>query len=207
MRKGGRRIEWTTADVRYLRESAGLVPKREICRRLKRSAKAVERKAAQMRAQGEAVDLRCFRSELALCPSCGCMRATVAGNRFGICEPCRRRTQLAAIEGRVADLMAELPEEERRVYEDTEAEREARVIDPMPSKRPTRGLSRYEAAKAEDDYDRAMERWLAARYARAVKSAQKRKERIEKKVKTNGCFHETPDERPREPKGGNECKR
>ena len=71
MRKGARRVDWTTDEVRELVRLAGKVPKREICRRLKRSAKSVERKAARLRAEGVRIDLRSFVSAMSICPSCG----------------------------------------------------------------------------------------------------------------------------------------
>ena len=190
MRLGASRRDWSCREVRALIQWAGVVPKRELCRRLRRSGKAVERKAAWLRERGVAVDLRCHRSGLGLCPACGCRRATVG--RHGICEPCRRARQLEAIEGRAAELLAGLPEAERRRYEETEAERGGRLVEPMPLRRDTRGLSRYEADRAEDEWDRAMEAWQTRRLKRLIKAAQKRKERIAKKAKTNGGFTETP---------------
>ena len=80
--------------------------------------------------------------------------------------------------------MAELTPEQRAVYEMTEAERESRA-DPMPKKPPTDGMDAYERAKAAEDYDEAMERWAATYLKRKVKAAQKRKERIQKKVNDN----------------------
>ena len=44
------------------------------------------------------------------------------------------------------------------------------------------GMSRYAADKAAEAHDEAMERWLCRYLYRRVKAAQKRKERIEKKV-------------------------
>ena len=76
---------------------------------------------------------------------------------------------------------AELPAEERRTYERTECGRESRA-DPMPQAPDTSGMSRYAADKAAEAHDEAMERWLCRYLYRRVKAAQKRKERIEKKV-------------------------
>lgn len=191
MRAGARRREWSCREVRALIQWAGVVPKRELCRRLRRSGKAVERKAAWLRERGVPIDLRCHVTRLEVCPACGCRRSTVA-NRYGICEPCRRARQLEAIEGRVAALLAGLPEAERARYEATEAEREGRLVERVPLRRSTRGLSRYEADRAEEEWDRAMEAWQTRRLKRLIKAAQKRKERIEKKVKTNGGLRKTP---------------
>lgn len=183
MRKGARRNDWTTEQVAYLIENAGRVPKREISLHVKKSAKAVERMAARLREQGHPVELRYFESRLVFCPSCGCMRLTAAEK--GICEPCRRRDQLEAVQARISELWPLLTPAQRDLYEDTEAETESRR-DPMPKKPDTAGMSYYRQQSR-------LERWLieceqiqAANLMREVKAAQKRKERIEKKIRTNG---------------------
>ena len=187
MRRGARRRAWTTDEVRQRVDMAGRVPRREICRALRRSRKSVERKAAELRHRGVPVDLRCFRSALEICPSCG-RRSALLGSE-GICEACRRAQQLARIESEVADLLAALPEAERTLYAETEAERET-VAEPMPAMLPTRGVSRYRAAANEDRNDRAMEQWRVRRLRRLVKAAQKRKERIRRKAEKVPGFPE-----------------
>lgn len=181
MRKGARRNDWTVDEVRYLTENAGRIPKREICQYLRRSGKSVECKAAWLRARGHAVDLRHHKSVLYPCPSCGCLSGHLG--RQGICEPCRRREQLAIIHARIADLFPLLPREERDKYEKREAETQSKW-DPMPKAPSTQGLSYYAKAKAQEAHVLAIERWAAANLLREIKAAQKRKERIEKKVKS-----------------------
>lgn len=181
MRKGAKRRDWTVAELQFLRNNAGLMPRRELSRALKRGAESVKQQAKRMRAEGEDVTLRCFRSRLATCPSCGAMRSRMGSE--GICEPCRRRRQLAKVQGRIADLMARLPQDERAVYEATEAETES-SWDPMPRPPDTSGMGRYERARAEEAREIAVEDWLSRNLRRQVKASQKRKERIEKKVKS-----------------------
>lgn len=184
MRKGAKRSEWTTAEVRFLLESAGRMPKRDICLELKRSGKSVERKAAWLRERGHDVTLRYYESRLAVCPTCGNMRFTAIEN--GTCEPCRRREQLETIQARIAELWPLLTQEQRDMYEETEAETESRR-DPMPKKPETpAGWSAYRRQRAHEDWLIACERTQAANLMREVKAAQKRKERIEKKVRING---------------------
>lgn len=184
MKKGARRNEWTTEQVAYLIESAGRVPKRDICAHLKRSSKSVERMAARLREQGHPVTLRYYESRLTLCPMCGHMRYTATEN--GTCEPCRRREQLEAIQARIAELWPFLTQEQRDVYEQTEAETESRN-DPMPrAPEIPAGWSEYRRQRAREDWLIACELALARNVMREVKAAQKRKERIEKKVKKNG---------------------
>lgn len=190
MKKGQRRNEWTTEQVAYLIENAGRVPKRDLCARLKKSGKAVERMAARLRAQGQPVELRYFESRLTFCPACGSMRATAAEK--GICEPCRRREQLETIQARISELWPFLTQAQRDKYEETEAETESRH-DPMP-KAPEipADASYYRRQRIREDWAIDCELTLAANLMREVKAAQKRKERIEKKVKTNGGLHVPP---------------
>lgn len=179
-RKGARQRSWTTAELRFLRKNAGRMPRRELSRCLKRGAAAVKQQAYRMRATGEDVDLRCFEPRLSTCPSCGALRSRMGSE--GICEPCRRRRQLAKVQGRISDLLAQLPPEERAVYGETEAETES-TWDPMPPPPSLAGLSRYERARAEEAREIALEDWLTRNLRRQVKAAQKRKERIQKKLK------------------------
>lgn len=183
MRKGARRNDWTVADLEYLAENAGRIPKRQICQKLRRSSKSVERKAAWLRDRGRAVDLRHHRQSLEPCPSCGNMSGR--RGKEGICEPCRRREQLATVHARIAELLPLLPPGERDTYEQTEAETESRR-DPLPSPPDTRGLSYYQRAKADEAYALELEDRVAGNLRREIKAAQKRKERIEKKVKSMG---------------------
>lgn len=179
-RKGAKQNEWTTAEVAYLKEHAGALPLRAICRELRKSRRAVETMAYRLRQQGHDVDLRQYVRKTQICPACGCMRATLG--HHGICEVCRKRVQLSAIHARIARLLRDLPMAARETYAETEAETES-TIDPMP--RPVRleGLTRYQRERASDERDMAMERWQIRNLNRQVKAAQKRKERIEKKSK------------------------
>ncbi len=180
MRKGARRRGWTTAELRLLRENAGKIPRRELSRMLKRGAAAVRQQAYRMRRDGEDIDLRCFETRLSTCPACGALRSRMGSE--GICEPCRRRRQLAKVHRRISDLLAQLPPGERAVYGETEAETES-AWDPMPPPPPMAALTSYERARAEEAREIALEDWLARNLRRQVKAAQKRKERIQKKLK------------------------
>ena len=53
----------------------------------------------------------------------------------------------------------------------------------MPPPPPLSGLTAYERARAEETREIAIEDWLARNLRRQVKAAQKRKERIAKKLK------------------------
>ncbi len=179
-RKGARQRDWTVAELRYLRDNAGVLPRRELSRALKRGARSIIQQAYRMRRDGEDVDLRCFEGRLETCPSCGALRSRMGAE--GICEPCRRRRQLAKVHDRISVLLAQLPPEQRAVYDDTEAET-ASSADPMPRMPDTSQMGRYERARAEEAHEVAVEDWLARNLRRQIKAAQKRKERIQKKLK------------------------
>lgn len=179
-RKGARQRDWTTAELRYLRENAGIMPRRELSRCLKRGAKSLERKVAHMREDGEDITLRCFRSKLTVCPHCGARRSRMGTD--GICLPCRRRRQLAKVHHRISCIMQRLPMEERAVYQETEAETES-AWDPKPDAPDTEGMGRYERARAEEAHEIAVEDWLARNLKRQIKAASRRKERMQKKLK------------------------
>ena len=188
MRPGARRNDWQLDEVRYLLESAGRVPKHEICRKLRRSSKSVERMASRLRSQGHAIDLRCYQSQAVTCPSCG--RSSLTARETGICRPCTLRRRLPPPRARSPPLRR-LPADVRSIYEDTEAEKGPRIIDPMP-KMPTRPEppTRYQRLRDEEAYDKAMEEWEARRLQRELKAAQKRKERIQRKVRELCRNHE-----------------
>lgn len=179
MRKGSRRNDWTVAEEQFLVANAGRIPKRDICEMLRRSSESVRQKAKALRRQGVDVCLRYYRPTMEPCPSCGNLSATI--DRHGMCEPCRRRDQLATIEARIADLLPLLTPEQLDTYERNEAKRESRV-DPIPEPPATDGLTRWQQAYREEAYAKAVEATVAANLRRAVKAAQKRKERIEEKV-------------------------
>ena len=182
MRAGARRNGWRLDEVCYLLQSAGSVPKHEICRKLRRSSKSVERMASRLRAQGHAIDLRCYQSKAIICPSCG--RSSLTARETGICRPCTLRRRLTATEGQISDLLGRLPADVRAIYEETEAEKGSRAIDPMP--RPTtyrEPPTLYQRLRDEEAHDKAMEEWEARRIQRELKAAQKRKERILRKLR------------------------
>lgn len=177
---GRRHKWWRESELAYIREHAGKVPAREIRKALRVSREQLKGAVRWMRARGEDVDLRCFSPRTLVCPSCG-MARTLFGAE-GICEPCRLSRRLAETEAEIAGLLPLLSAPDRATYERTEAQRETRG-DPMPATPRTSGMGAYERARAEEAHDMAMERWQAARLRRLLKAAQKRKERVSKKVR------------------------
>lgn len=181
MRKGAKRNDWTVAEEQFLIANAGKIPKRDICQMLKRSSASVKMKAIALRKHGVDVCLRYYHPTLEPCPSCGKPSATI--DKKGMCEPCRRRDQLATIQARISDLLPLLPPEERDIYERTEAKVESKN-DPLPLPPDTTGMTAYRKAYAEEAYAIAVEACVSSNLRRSVKAAQKRKERIEKKAKS-----------------------
>lgn len=181
MRKGSKRNDWSYSEERYLIENAGLIPRREICEKLKRSRKSVQRKCDNLRAQGLAISLRCYKPKLSACPSCGCLRSSLGV--LGVCIPCRLRFQVEGTEADVSELLQRLPFEVRDVYAETEADRLSRS-DPMPRAPLTEGLSRYEAAREREKYDRELEEWAIANLTRRADAARQRKKNIKEKLES-----------------------
>ena len=182
MRSGCAKRPWTAGDVRYLLDNAGAIPTRAICRKLKRSSESVKQMAKRLRLQGYEIDLRYYEPQNMMCPACG--RTSATARETGICRPCTLRRRLAATEGTISDLMGRLPADVRAIYEETEAETGPRTYDPMP-RPPTyrEPPTRYQRRKDEESYARAMEQWEARRIHRQLKAAQKRKERIQRKLR------------------------
>ena len=181
--RGRRHKWWRESELAYIRDHAGRVPAREIRKALRVSRNQLKHAAARMREAGEDVDLRCFRPRTLVCPSCGCARTLFGAE--GICEPCRLARRLAETEAEISDLLPLLSAEDRATYERTEAQRETRG-DPMPATPRTAGMTAYERARASEAHDIAMERWQAARLKRLLKAAQKRRQRVSKKVPLGG---------------------
>ncbi len=167
--------------MQFLRENAGKVPKRDICQMLKRSSASVSRKAAELRWQGGCPSLKYYVPTMEPCPSCGKLSATI--NRTGMCEPCRRRDQLAGIHAQIADLMAQLTPEDRDTYERMESKVES-TLEPLPEPPDTSRMTPYRRAYREEMHAAKVEQVVASNLRRQVKAAQKRKERIREKVET-----------------------
>lgn len=182
MRKGDKRNDWSVVEEQFLIANAGKIPKRDICELLRRPSESVKQKAKALRRQGMNICLRYYRPTMEPCPKCGNLSSTI--NRTGMCEPCRRRDQLATIEARVSELMPLLTPEQRDRYERTEAKRQSRV-DPIPEPPETDGLTQWKKAYREEAYAKVVETTVSGNLRRAVKAAQKRKERIEKHAQEN----------------------
>lgn len=153
MRKGFKRIDWTTAEIEFLRENAGILTKREISFELKRSNGSVREMAHRL-----GISLRVHKRKLEWCVSCASWRATVSP-RTGICTVCRRRAQLHDHKVTAADCYRRLTPAQKVEYEKNEAKRGTRNMPKRPHKSGSNPLSLYERAKAQEQYLREIERW------------------------------------------------
>lgn len=178
-RKGAQQFGWTTADEQFLLKSAGVLTRREICRELKRSRKSVEHKAKRL-----GISLRCFVSKLTWCNNCATWRTTVS-ERTGYCRVCAKREMLARSEQRVSDELAHLNFNQRTIYLNEEAHRGTRQPPPKPVKQASTVGSLYTRKKAEEQYQKDLERWEIACLDQLINANKTRLKRIRQKLGTN----------------------
>ena len=176
MRAGDERRDWTAADERALARMAGEVPRREICRRLRRSKASVEAKAHRM-----GLSLRCYPWTLVWCDACATWRTEVDAN--GSCPVCEARRRLEAAEARCAEALALLPPEERALYAATESLRGSSVP-PRPAS-VAAGATGYARRKAEAERLAAVEAWERKTLERRANAAKTRLKRIREKAGAN----------------------
>lgn len=181
MRKGSRRLDWTTEELETLRDAAGKLPRREICRMLKRSRKSVERMAEKHR-----LSLRCYRPKLVWCDECASWRSYL-NKRTGKCRVCSMQDRLAGREWACAEALESMTPEQRTVYEESESLRQTRRPPawPKPRKRESCPVSLYERAKAEEDHFRAIEQWEYRRLELPYNAAKTRLRRMREVTGTN----------------------
>lgn len=153
-RKGSAQRPWTTDEIDRLRDMAGRLPRRDICRELKRSSGAVKMAAKRL-----GLSLRCCRTRLVWCDECAGWRSAVDKN--GRCRVCRMREQLAGREAACVEVYASMTPRQRAAYDDQEAKRGTRPssLGPRPKRRESCPVSRYERDKAETAYLLALEEW------------------------------------------------
>lgn len=181
MRKGSHRHDWTTEELETLRDAAGKLPRREICRMLSRSKKSVERMAER-----QGLSLRCYRSRLAWCDDCASWR-TYVSERTGKCRVCSMRDRISGREDACAEALAAMNPEQRCIYDENEALRQTRrqPSRPAPKKRESCPVSRYERAKADEDYLRSIEQWEYRRLELPYNAAKTRLRRMREVTGTN----------------------
>ena len=180
MRRGARRVEWTTEDLRYLREKAGTIPLRQICRHLKRSTSSVVTMASYMR-----LSLRCPKSKLKWCTRCASYRLSL-GEKTGHCRVCAKRDQLARAKERTAEAYAALSAQDKELYAKTLT---SRMSVPPPRPKPpavsVRTQSRYERQRAEERYAEEVERWEIKRLDKLINTEKTLLKRMRLRTNSN----------------------
>lgn len=177
-RKGVKQKNWTSSELEFLRNSAGKLSRREICRQLKRSKNSVEMKSRCL-----GVSLRCFKSRLEWCPVCATLRSHL-GASTGQCRVCAKRRQYEAGEERISEALGQLTPTQRLIYEEEEAKRGTRNFPKRPLKPLLQG-SFYERQKAEEAYLCAVERWEIRCLDLKIDANKTRLKRIRTKTGTN----------------------
>lgn len=178
-RKGAKQQAWTTAEEQYLRDNAGRMSRREICRQLKRSSRSIETKARRL-----GVSLRCYSRKLEWCTECATWRSTVSP-RTGRCRVCEKREMLAKSEDRVSEAFQLLSIEQRAIYAAEEAGRGRRRQPRKPIKQPSTAGSLYARSKSQELYMRDIERWEIRCLDLQINANKTRLKRIRNKLGIN----------------------
>lgn len=178
-RKGARQHEWTTDQIAYLRDTAGRIPRREICRELKRSTSSVELKAHRL-----GLSLRCYKFQLVWCVECASWR-TYTDERTGRCKVCTMREQLRGREDACSDALAAMSIEQRLIYEESEAKRATRRLPKRPQKMASCAISMYERRRTEAIYLIDLEKWEHSCLKLQYDAAKTRLRRMREKTGTN----------------------
>ena len=179
MRKGSHRVDWTTAEIRFLVDAAGRLPRREICQQLKRSKKSVERTAARL-----GLSLRCYKTQLVWCTECASWRGYVDKDT-GKCRVCAKRDNLEGREAACADVMASMTPKQRATYEESESLRETRRLPTRPAMPLCENGSLYEVERTKAEWLLATEAWEYRCLKFRYDAAKVRLMRMRKCVGTN----------------------
>lgn len=177
-RRGSAQRPWTTEEIATLQDMAGRLPRREICRELKRSRKSVEHAAARL-----GLSLRCYVPRLVWCDECATYRSRLDAD--GRCRVCAMRERLAGREAACAEALAAMTPEQRAVYAESESKRATRRFPPRPNKRACCVVSRYQRDKAEADHLLAIEEWEYRRLKLPYDAAKTRLRRMREVTGTN----------------------
>lgn len=178
MRKGRPRVDWTTEEIRFLRENAGKMPLRDLCRKLKRPTDAIAMMASRMR-----LSLRCYNSKLQWCDRCASWRSSLS-EKTGHCRVCFKRDQLSRAKARTAAAYATLSAKDKQIYSKNVAMRESSAI-PRPKEPVSLHRSDYERRKAEEQHQIALERWEIKRLDKLINKEKTLLKRMRLKTNAN----------------------
>ncbi len=153
-RKGDKQTPWTTYEIAYLKENAGIVPAREIQFMLKRSYKSVHHMANRL-----GLSLRVPTWTLEWCDECANWRSRI-NPKTGRCSICQTKLNIESEEDKCADVLSRMSPRQREIYETNEAKRGRRKAYLRAPKYPDlSGMSNYYASKKKEEYFRELERW------------------------------------------------
>lgn len=180
-RKGARQQSWSIDEITQLKDMAGRLSRREICRSLHRSRKSVQCMSDRL-----GISLRCYKSRLVWCVECASWRSRI-NPKTGRCRVCQMRAQLQGREEACADVWAQINESQKAAYTNTESLRHTRTtsLEPRPKKRASCPVSRYERAKAEEQYLLDLEEWEYRRALLPYNAAKKRLQRMREHLGQN----------------------
>lgn len=179
MRKGARRLDWSTKDLKYLRDNAGIIPMRQICKHLKRSKNSVDWMARHI-----GVSLRCYKRKMSWCPVCATWRSTLS-DKTGMCRVCSKKKMLEDGEMRVSQELEKLTLKQRAEYNEQEVHRRTRRIPLKPIKLKVDHKNHYKYAKEEERYLREIEAWEIKCLDLRIDANKTRLKRIRQKSGSN----------------------
>ena len=193
---------WTTREIRYLLDNAGRVPEADICAELGRTPRAVESMAHRLRLGGFRLELRSYAPRVARCPECGGPMDALRGQRFRpgsrpepparppeTCAACELRGKARRERERAEAAVKRLPMDSRRHIEAAR-----KNIGNINIKRPEPPAAPYidpgapwpRRKRAEERHQMESERAAAADAFRELRAAQRRRERVEAKLRALG---------------------
>lgn len=162
-------------ETLHVKEWAGSVSLSRLARDLGRDVRDVAQECGRL-----GVPIVYMGAPLYWCDDCARWRTKLTPS--GFCKVCMWRRQRQVVEGRIADMLPLLPPSEREKYTESEVIRGFKVLDPKP-KLNTAGMTESQAHIARTRYLADIDRWEMRREYRLNRATQKRKERIEHKVK------------------------
>lgn len=168
--------DWTLDETLFVRDYAGTVPLALLAYYLRRNARDVAGECARLE-----VPFVYVGTPLFWCDECASWARRL--DKSGRCRKCNLRHRLRNIEAKTADLMEKLPPEQQEVYAVFESKRGGRRFPGPPVAPGASEMPPREAVAASTAYLAELSEWEAGKVYRAVKSAQKRKDRVAQKLR------------------------
>ena len=163
---------WNTEDIKTMEALAGIVPADGIARRLHHPLQQVQAIAIAF-----GIDLRCYERQLDWCPTCATWRTMDPD-----CRVCELRRQLDNLIDDNAKAYMRLPQDEKADHMERDAAREhSRTVKPKAPD--LSGLGRYERAKAEEEFDMAIEQAIIAELEAEKARVKNETYRIRQKIR------------------------